>query len=336
MVPILPSHLLGTVLDAGEFRDAWKLGDPVAEVCGAGPFVIDQYVSGQRLVLARNPHYWLRDEDGTKLPYLDRIVLEIVPDQNVEVLRLEPGEVDFISSELRPEDYPAIRRAADEGRLRLLDLGPGPDPDFLWFNLKPGAVGGSRPWLQDERLRQAVSHAVDRRTFANTVFLGQGVEAYGPITPGNHLWYAADVPGAGHDPARFALLLQKGQTLRKRTVAVIQQDLQKVGIQVDTVLLKFGALVERITDSRYEAVYLGLRATDTDPAMHLDFWLSSGAFHFWNPGQPEPSTEWERRIDDLMRRQASESDLDARRALFADVRCSSPSTRPRSTSLRRA
>ena len=194
MVPIVPRHLLEAAFEAGTLRDAWSLAAPVANVCGAGPFVIEEYVSGQRLVLGRNQHYWLHDEQGVRLPYLDRIVLEIVPDQNVEVLRLETGEVDFISSELRPEDYPAIKREADEGRLRLFDLGPGLDPDFLWFNLKRRAVVRDRAWVQHKRLRYAIAHAINRRAFANTVFLGQGVRVHGPITPANEHWVLAGRP----------------------------------------------------------------------------------------------------------------------------------------------
>ena len=50
-----------------------------------------------------------------------------------------------------------------------------------------------------------------------------------------------------------------------------------------------------------------------------DFWLSSGSFHFWNIGQKTPATEWERRIDELMLRQAQSADEQERKRLFDDV-----------------
>jgi peptide/nickel transport system substrate-binding protein len=53
--------------------------------------------------------------------------------------------------------------------------------------------------------------------------------------------------------------------------------------------------------------------------MNLDFWLSSGSGHFWNPGQKTPATDWEREIDDLMRRQAITTNLAERQRLFAAV-----------------
>ena len=48
-----------------------------------------------------------RHADGERLPYLDRIVLEVVPEQNAELLRLQSGDTDLTHSELRPEDYVA-------------------------------------------------------------------------------------------------------------------------------------------------------------------------------------------------------------------------------------
>ncbi len=35
----------------------------------------------------------------------------------------------------------------------------------------------------------------------------------------------------------------------------------------------------------YDAIYDRIEMRDTDPAMNLDFWLSSGAAHVWNPSR---------------------------------------------------
>jgi peptide/nickel transport system substrate-binding protein len=66
-------------------------------------------------------------------------------------------------------------------------------------------------------------------------------------------------------------------------------------------------------------VYFGAAASDTDPSVNLDFWLSSGAFHVWNPGQPKPATPWEAQIDDLMHKQMQTPDQAERKRLFHDV-----------------
>jgi peptide/nickel transport system substrate-binding protein len=59
--------------------------------------------------------------------------------------------------------------------------------------------------------------------------------------------------------------------------------------------------------------------TDLDPALNLDFWLSSGETHFWNASQKTPATEWEKEIDRLMTEQASTPNVERRKALFNEV-----------------
>jgi peptide/nickel transport system substrate-binding protein len=100
---------------------------------------------------------------------------------------------------------------------------------------------------------------------------------------------------------------------------VLSQALDALGISVDTVALDQGALMTRWSRGDYDAIYHLIMATDTDPGGNLDLWLSSGATHLWNPGQKTPATEWERRMDALMQRQAASLDEGERRRLFNEV-----------------
>ncbi|MGH9140684.1 MAG: ABC transporter substrate-binding protein, partial [Vicinamibacterales bacterium] len=140
-LPILPRHKLEAALKAGTFTKAWGLDTPPSDVVGLGPFVLSEYVPGQRVVFARNPRYSGKAPDGAPLPYLDRLVVEIIPDQSAELLRLESGQLDMMTSEISPEAYAPLKRAADEGRVKLLDLGVSRNANGLWFNLKAGALG---------------------------------------------------------------------------------------------------------------------------------------------------------------------------------------------------
>jgi peptide/nickel transport system substrate-binding protein len=346
-LPILPKHKLQDHLAAGTLRDAWSLTTPPADLVGLGPFVLSEYRPGERLVFARNPHYWGRSSEGETLPRLDGLTLLIVPDQNAELLRLESGEAHLTSGELRPEDLASVRRAAQSGSLQTFDVGVGLDADFLWFNLREDAVPSARRWLQSRALRQAISAAVDRQEFANTVYLGAAVPVAGPVTPGNREWHVPDLPVPTPDAARarqllaaagltdrngdgrleapdgrearFSVLTQKGNTLRERSAAFIQQDLGRLGLAIDVVPLEVPALIDRITRGGYEAAYFGAQASDSDPATNLDYWLSSGAFHPWNPEQAHPATPWEERIDALMRQQVATPEASERRRLFREV-----------------
>lgn len=345
-LPILPKHKLEAALAAGSFVSAWNTATPPAEIVGTGPFVVREYQPGQRVVLDRNPRYWRRAAAGGTLPYLDRIVIEIVPEQNAELLRLQAGELDLTSSELRPEDYAPVREAEDQGRLRLIELGVGPDADAFWFCLKP-EVKGKDPrfaFVQRPEFRRAISHAVDREAFVDAVFLGAAVPVWGPITPGNIQWFWPDVPRYPRDrqaiedllaslgledrdndgvledgrgtEARFTVLTQRGIGWYERGASALRDELARIGIVLDIVPLEFGALIQRLLACDYDAIYYRPVASDMDPAGNLDFWLSSGSAHFWNIGQRTPATEWERRIDTLMLEQAASLDPERRRQQF--------------------
>jgi peptide/nickel transport system substrate-binding protein len=281
------------------------------------------------------------------LPYVDRVIVDVVPEQDAQLLGLDAGEVDVVESAIRPEDYAPLKRAADAGRVKLVDLGIAYDADSFWFNLKAGAFAGDprEAWIQRDELRQAISYSVDRKAFADAVFLGAGLPAYGPETPSNTTWYAPDVPqtpydparasqllaslgltraadgmlqDAHHQPVRFTLLTQKGKTQLERGAALVRDDLSKVGITVDVVFADFNSLVSRfMSGSGYDAIYFGVTRTDPDPANNPDFWFSSGSAHFFDLGGKAPATQWEREIDRLMAQQMASSDEAVRKQVYA-------------------
>ncbi|HEX7138855.1 MAG TPA: ABC transporter substrate-binding protein, partial [Vicinamibacterales bacterium] len=348
-LPILPKHVLEPALRSGTFATAWGLSTPPAQLVGLGPFLLKEYVPGQRLLFDRNPAYWRVDEKGTKLPYLDHLTVEIVPDQNAELLRLQAGQLDLTSSEIPPEAYAATKRAADQGLVKLYDLGVALAADSFWFNLKPGAFKNDprAAWLQRDELRRAISMAVDRRAFADTVFFGAGDPVDGPETPSNKKWYSADVAKVPFDPdgakkllasigltdrngdgrledeagrpAVFTLVTQKGRPRFERGAAVVREALLKIGLTMEVAAIEGGAVVERILGGKYDAIYFSPQATDTDPGNNPDFWFSRGTAHLWNMAQPTPATEWEKRIDDLMARQVAAPDERERQRIFAEV-----------------
>jgi peptide/nickel transport system substrate-binding protein len=348
-LPILPMHKLGAALAAGTLAQAWGPATPPSELVGMGPFVLKEYAAGQRLVFDRNPHFWRTAADGERLPYVDRLILEIVPEQNAELLRLIAGETDLTHSELRSDDYVQVRRAEEGGKVKLLELGVATDTDAFWFCLKPEAKAKDPRFrfLQKREFRQALSYAVDREKLARNVFLGEAVPVWGPVTPGNKPWFSPNVPRYPHSvakarellksigledrnnngivedergtEARFTVLTQKGITNYEKGMTELRDDAKGAGIVLDVVPLEIGAVIERLESCNYDAIYMRPLMTDLDPGLNLDFWLSSGGTHLWNMSQKTPATEWEKEIDRLMTEQASISDPERRKALFNDV-----------------
>ena len=181
-LPILPRHKLQAALDAGQLGNAWNLSTPPSEIVGLGPFVLSAYVPGQRIVFDRNPRYFRKAPDGGALPYLDHLTIEIVPDQNAELLRLEAGQTDMSSTESRPNHArhsarrrrrtnPAVRSRRRPRRQQLLV-----QPQARRVRARP-----PRRVAAARRAAPAISLAVDRQLLADTVYLGAAVPSTGRL-----------------------------------------------------------------------------------------------------------------------------------------------------------
>jgi len=348
-VYIAAKHKYEAVLKAGTFAQSMGVATPPADLVSLGPFKLTTYAPGQRLVFDRNPRYWKKDEAGVQLPYLDQVIYEIVPDQNAELVRLQSGQFDVLQQQIRPEDIATLRPLEQQGKLKLIELGVGADPDSFFFNLNSSywAKDPRRDWITRKEFRQAISHAIDREAFANTVFLGAGVPIWGPLTPGNQKWFSPNLPRYGYsldrareilaglglvnrdtdewleDPkgteAQFNVIAYRGNSSVERGAAIIRDELKKLGIRVDVVLLEQGALIQRMVKGDFESINFVFTQSNLDPAMNSDFWLSSGSAHVWNMGQATPATDWEKQIDDLMVTVMSSVDQAERKKTFDQI-----------------
>lgn len=139
---------------------------------GTGPFKFVSYAKGAEIRLARNRTYFKKG-----LPYLDGLVMRIIPDPSVQVLALENGETDFLW-ELRG---PQQTRLKSDLRFRLAQtaFNPGGSNCIMTvsFNLE-------RPILKEIRVRRAVAHAIDRSPFVSQILFGEGKVAAAPISSG--------------------------------------------------------------------------------------------------------------------------------------------------------
>ena len=60
--------------------------------------MLEEFVAGERTVLVKNPNYWGTDEDGTQLPYLDKLTIRPIPDSGQRLAALETGEIDIFQT----------------------------------------------------------------------------------------------------------------------------------------------------------------------------------------------------------------------------------------------
>ncbi|MGE0885449.1 MAG: ABC transporter substrate-binding protein [Blastocatellales bacterium] len=353
-VPILPKHVLEPAYREGKFAQAWTLSTPPEQVVGLGPFKLKEHIAGQRISLARNEHYWKTDAAGRRLPYLDELVFTIDPDRNTQLLKFQQGETDLLSP-VNADDVATLAPLEQQGKVKVADLGPSLIREIFWFNLNDGKQKNGKPfvdpvklsWFEDLRFRQAVSSAIDREAIAQLIFAGKASPQYGFLSAGDKLWFNPDVKKYPHDlerakgllaesgfrfqndnelldpkgrPVAFTLLTNAGNALRQKMSAMIQADLAKLGIRVNLASLESRALLSTINDSlNYEACLLAIVSGDADPASHVNVLFSNGLSHWWHPRQANPATDWEARIDQLMKQQARALDPAERKKLFDEV-----------------
>ena len=340
---VYPRHVLQPYVEDGTFAEVWGIDADPAEVIGTGPFTIERYVPGERLVLRRNPDYWLSDDAGNPLPYLDAIVHVIVPDLEAELASFRAGESDVHG--VLGEEYAELEALQAEGNFTIHRRGPGFGSEFLTFNLNPDAVSAAKlSWFDNLRFRQAVAHSVDRHRIVDEVRHGLGYPQWSSVSPAAGAFHNPDVRRHAYDIAEanrlldelrwidtdgdgfredesgraiaFTMVTNAGNTVREQIGTIIQQGLTDIGIATDYETIEFGDLVGRLTATYdWDAVIIGFTG-DPDPHGGIALWHSSEALHLWHPHQPQPATDWEAEIDDLYIRAGQELDAGERVTLY--------------------
>ena len=344
---IYPSHILEPVLDSGDFESLWDINTEPAEVIGTGPFTISEYVPQERLTLQRNPNYWLQDEEGNHLPYLDEVIYHIVPDFAAELAAFQSGETDYHG--VLGEEYATLKGMEEAGNFTIHRRGPGFGTTFLTFNQNPGMNSetgsplvppGKLAWFQNVEFRRAVAHSVDKATVVEEVYEGLAYPQWAPVSPAAGDFHNSDISRYEYNPAEanaildglgwtdtdgdgiredgdgnpieFELITNTGNSVRGRVGEVIAAGLTGIGVKANYKLVEFGDLVDRLVSSyEWEALIVGFTGS-SDPHSGIVFWHSEEDFHLWYPNQPEPATEWEAEIDELYVKASRELDRETR------------------------
>lgn len=234
-----------------------------------GPFIVSSWSPQQEIVLKRNERYY-----DPPRPYLDRIVMRVVPDQSSLVTQLLAGDLDFVP-QVTPADVPRIKAKAN------LELIP------YWFNLYVFlGWNNARPPFDDREVRRAMSLAIDRKEIVETLLGAFGRIATTPIpslfwahdrsiqplpydpqeakrilaTKG---WRDTDGDGVldkGGKPFAFELISNAGNQVRNDAAVMVQSQLQKIGVRAVPKVVEFNMLVDETNRGTFDAVVLGFSA----------------------------------------------------------------------------
>lgn len=173
---------------------------------GTGAFRFVEWIPNDRIVLERNDDYW----DGDK-PYLDGIILRIIPDVQARLANLESGDVDVV----RSVDAIDSLRYLSSNDIRVLQ--PDSSTSTQFFHM----MGANNLDIWGNiRVRQALAHCLDKETIRNTAFLGQGEPVWSSVPPSSFAYVPQD--GYVYDPEITRQILdEEGVTGLEFTVEVL-------------------------------------------------------------------------------------------------------------------
>jgi peptide/nickel transport system substrate-binding protein len=138
-------------------------------------YLTQAFGTGTRLVAERNPYYWKVDSEGRQLPYIDRLVFDIINDPEVMLLKATNGEIDMHTRHIvNSANKPVLARARESADIEFFDIIPsGANELGIALNLthKDPVI---RALFSDKNFRIGLSHAINRPEIIELSFEGQG------------------------------------------------------------------------------------------------------------------------------------------------------------------
>lgn len=188
--PILP-HALHYPNMAIIHPDSLNAQGDFTKPIGTGPMVFDSFDQQTRTFTGKkNPNYWNGPVN------LSGMVITGIPDSNARALSIEKGEVDFTV------DVPM-------NEVKRLDALPGINvKTYLTPRVYRMVVNFNRTPLQDKRVRQAISLAINRTDIVENVLYGVGAPAKGIFIPQME-WSNKNLDVLPYDPEKAKVLLKE-------------------------------------------------------------------------------------------------------------------------------
>ncbi len=287
------SYTVPDTAGALEEMETWDINrNPV----GTGPFILSEWVPGDHLTFTKNPYY---REEGK--PYLDSVILKILPSREVGMQLLGTGEIDALW-DLTEADFPAIQGMAADGVTFVSTVTGENELLSLNFGNNDGSAPADpstnpHPILYDLKVRQALQYAIDKQQIVDTLL-------YGNVKPGSSAvpvgTFACPQPVSEFSVEKASALLDEagwkvgadgirekdgvrlslkiatttGNQLREQTEQVLVEMLKKAGIElvienVPSDVLFAGWESDGMRDHGTYDIVMYTTGPSTDPDSHL-------------------------------------------------------------------
>lgn len=277
---------------------------------GSGAFKVASFRPGQDIVLERNPYYWRKG-----LPYLDKVTVRYIPDDNARVLALRSGSADLA------DDIPFSQvKSLDGAGLSTLVKQISAE-EFIILNEK--AV----PQLRSTAVRQALNYATPREAINKVVFAGLGqisnsmlpkikyhddsVKPYPyDLQKAKSLMAKAGVSGFSLDLTQVA-----GDSAARQITSILQNSWGKIGVKLSARPLEFATMYDALFKYDYQAMIFQPTASSSD--VPTDDELAQG---FLGPSLNSFFTYYKnQKVFKLINQVVQTPDEGTRRQLFSEI-----------------
>ena len=240
---------------------------------GTGPFVFKSQQPGASYELAKNPDYWRPGE-----PYLDGYAVRVIPDKAVAAAALKAGEVDYVAY-LETRD---IARFRQDAGFNVVTQGVGARKVY---------INNNRGACKDERVRKALSLAVNRQEFIDR-YAGEAFITPGPLVKGG-TYANPDEPDPEDDPEQarqllaaagyadgleFEKLYTTTEPADQTDAEVLQAQWAKVGVKVNVDYVAIAQAGVRLATGDYELALGGVFGEGDDYELR-NVYHSKGVFN---------------------------------------------------------
>jgi len=219
---------------------------------GTGPFKLESFTD-EKIVLARNPHYWDKDEFGNQLPFMDKVEITYAKNKRSELMAFRNQEIDLVL-ELPVEEIDHILgtlKEAQEGKNVRHKVESEQSMSMMYI-----AMACDSDEFSDERVRKAFNLAIDRKAIVDDKLEGEGWPALNGFVPSIGNYPSDKVKGYKYDPAQAKALMAaagykdgkgfpaldfyvntvEGSGIHKACVAIAEQIKANLGITLNVQL----------------------------------------------------------------------------------------------------
>ena len=218
----------------------------VDTILSSGEYVMSEWAANDHYTLVRNENYW------GEMPITTSITCRVVPEGTARSIMLETGEVDLVYS-VDAVDVATLSANSDVTLLQGLSS----SVEVIGMNL-------NNEYLQDVRVRQAISHAINKQEIVDVVMEGNAVVANSVLNKTIPGW-SEEVQDLPYDVERARELMKEAGyedgftisiyffgTTRNRIAQMVQAMLAEININLDINAVEGSALLERVAQGEHD------------------------------------------------------------------------------------